>query len=63
MISNGMWFRHSTQQGGVSALDFLVKVLGVHFMDAVLSLTRGYPSIDYKLMPKVPAPVSSITKL
>jgi hypothetical protein len=57
-ISNGMWFRHSTQQGGASALDFLVKVRGVHFVDAVLSLTGGYPSIDYNLMPKAPAPVS-----
>jgi hypothetical protein len=57
-ISNGMWFRHSTQQGGVSALDFLVKVRGVHFVDAVLSLTGGYAFTDYKAMPKAPVPVS-----
>ena len=57
-ISNGMWFRHSTQQGGVSALDFLVKVRGVHFVDAVLSLTGGYPFTDYKEIQKSPAPVS-----
>ena len=41
-ISNGKWFRHSTQYGGHSALDFLVMVRGVGFVDAVESLTRGY---------------------
>jgi len=48
-ISNGKWFRHSTQYGGHSALDFLVMVRGVGFVDAVESLTRGYyipPSQD-----------------
>jgi hypothetical protein len=53
-----MWFRHSTQQGGVSALDFLVKVRGVHFVDAVLSLTGVYAFTNYKAMPKAPVPVS-----
>jgi len=47
-ISNGKWFRHSTQQGGVSALDFLVKVRGVHFVDAVQSLSGGKGVVDYK---------------
>jgi len=47
-MSNGKWFRHSTQQGGHSALDFLIKVRGVHFVDAVLSLTSGSTFIDYK---------------
>ena len=47
-ISNGKWFRHSTQQGGVSALDFLVKVRGVHFVDAVQSLTGSHVVSDYK---------------
>ena len=47
-MSNGKWFRHSTQQGGVSALDFLIKVRGVHFVDAVQSLTDSYAVIDYK---------------
>jgi hypothetical protein len=48
-MSNGKWFRHSTQQGGYSALDFLVKVRGVHFVDAVMSLTSGYvPESDRK---------------
>ena len=47
-ISNGKWFRHSTQQGGYSALDFLVKVRGVHFVDAVQSLTGSSGFYDYK---------------
>ena len=40
-ISNSKWFRHSTQQGGFGALDFLVTVRGVSFVDAVESLTGG----------------------
>ena len=51
-ISNGKWFRHSTQQGGYSALDFLIKVRGIHFVDAVKSLTDGYAFTDYQTMPK-----------
>jgi len=51
-ISNGKWFRHSTQYGGYSALDFLMKVRGVHFVDAVQSLTGGYMFADYKAVPK-----------
>ncbi|MCL1882470.1 MAG: DUF3991 and toprim domain-containing protein [Defluviitaleaceae bacterium] len=41
-MSNGKWYRHSQGVGGYSALDFLVKIRGVHFVDAVLSLTGGY---------------------
>jgi hypothetical protein len=48
-MSNGKWFRHSTQQGGYSALDFLIKVRGVHFVDAVQSLTGGNVLTDYKV--------------
>ena len=50
-ISNGKWFRHSTQEGGHSALDFLMKVRGVSFVDAVESLTSGYVFIDYQVKP------------
>jgi len=53
-ISNGKWYRHSTQQGGVSALDFLVKVRGVHFVDAVQSLIGGNALADYKAITKLP---------
>jgi len=56
-LSNGKWFRHSTQQGGHSALDFLIKIRGVPFVDAVQSLTSGYVFTDYKAepLPKRPA--------
>ena len=50
-ISNGKWFRHSTQEGGFSALDFLVKIRGVHFVDAVQSLTSGYVISSYQSKP------------
>ena len=51
-MSNGKWFRHSTQQGGYSALDFLIKVRGVHFIDAVQSLTGGNAITEYKAITK-----------
>ena len=40
-MSNGKWYRHSQGVGGHSALDFLIKIRGYHFVDAVLSLTEG----------------------
>lgn len=35
-ISNGKWYQWSTGIGGVSALDYLVKVQGMDFVSAVL---------------------------
>jgi len=35
VISNGKWFWHKMQIGGRSALDFLIKVRGVGFVEAV----------------------------
>ena len=57
-ISNGKWFRHSTQEGGHSALDFLIKVRGIPFVDAVQSLTSGYVFTDYqpKIAPRIRLP-------
>ena len=57
-MSNGKWFRHSQGVGGVSALDFLVKIRGVHFVDAVLSLTEGNYLSQYqeKTIPKTSPP-------
>ena len=52
-ISNGKWFRHSTQEGGYGALDFLMKVRGVSFVDAVESLTSGYVFTDYQAKPEL----------
>ena len=40
-MSNGKWFWHSRGFGGHSALDFLVKVRGAGFVDAVQSLAGG----------------------
>ncbi len=37
-ISHGKWFRWSTGVGGVSALDYLIKVREMRFVDAVLHL-------------------------
>lgn len=37
-ISNGKWYQWSTGIGGVSALDYLVKVKGVGFVTAVLQV-------------------------
>lgn len=37
-ISNGQWYRWSTGIGGVSALDYLVKVENMGFVDVVLKL-------------------------
>jgi len=57
-MSNGKWFRHSQGVGGYSALDFLVKIRGVHFVDAVLSLTDGIHLSQYqeKTIPKAKPP-------
>lgn len=40
-ISNGKWFRHSRGHGGYNALDFLIKVRGMEFKEAVQSLLDG----------------------
>ena len=34
-ISNGKWYRFATNEGGVSALDYLIKVEGIPFIQAV----------------------------
>lgn len=36
VINNGMWYRHSRELGGASALDFMVKVRGMAYYDAAL---------------------------
>ena len=46
-MSNGKWFWHSQGFGGHSALDFLIKVRGVSFVDAVQSLTDGVHLSQY----------------
>ena len=56
-ISNGKWFRHSRGYGGHNALDFLIKVRGMDFKDAVQSLLDGrlaYVPTEYKKPPPRP---------
>ena len=58
-LSNGKWYWFSRGFGGHSALDYLVKVQGVGFVDAVLSLTGGYAyeKLEYrKTLPKMNSP-------
>jgi hypothetical protein len=43
-ISNGLWNWFSRGIGGRSALDYLIKVEGYPFRDAVLKLSEGFPS-------------------
>lgn len=53
-ISNGMYFWHSRGFGGqATALDYLVKVCGVPFVDAVERLTAG-KSVSFGQMKVVP---------
>ena len=40
-ISNGKWFRHSRGYGGYNAYDFLVKVRGMEFKEAIQTLLDG----------------------
>ena len=50
-ISNGMWCWWSRRIGGKSALDFLIKVRGMKFVDAVsllLNKTAIQPPINSK---------------
>lgn len=46
VISNGLWCQKSTKIGGRSALDYLIKVRGIPFLDAVEMLSgRQTPKI------------------
>ena len=41
VISNGKWIWNRTGVGGYSALDYLIKVRGMHFVDAVNAVLGG----------------------
>jgi hypothetical protein len=61
-ISNGKWFRHSRGYGGYNALDFLIKVRGMDFKDAVQSLLDGRlvnvpPAVRHDKPPALKAPL------
>ena len=53
-ISNGKWFRHSTQEGGVGALDYLIKIRGVPFVEAVEHLTGNQTALHIIRQPQAP---------
>lgn len=55
-ISRGKWFRWSTGVGGVSALDYLVKVRDMGFVDAVLHLCdcMRFEPLKQQFTPKPP---------
>ena len=60
-ISNGKWFRWSNGVGGVSALDYLVKVEGMPFVETVRHLcecTKHWPFSKSMPKPKEPKPFS-----
>lgn len=50
-ISNGLWVQKSTGIGGRSALDYLVKVRGISFQDAVEQLS-GMSAPERKFAPR-----------
>ena len=54
-ISNGKWFRHSCGYGGYNALDFLIKVRGMEFKDAVQSLIDGRFAIPHDQHDNLPS--------
>lgn len=55
-ISNGKWMWWSRKIGGRSALDYLIKVKGLSFMEAVVQIT-GTPAVPMPQPPKeVPRP-------
>jgi hypothetical protein len=45
-ISNGLWAWNSRGFGGKTALDYLIKVRGMGFLEAVEHLLRAFPSAD-----------------
>ena len=54
-ISNGKWYWFSRGMGGVSAVDFLVRVRGLSFIQAISAVleNRGYPAPNYlKITPR-----------
>ena len=55
-INNGMWYQWSSGIGGQSALDYLVKVRGVSFVDAVMQLNGQEINISPALAADKPIP-------
>jgi hypothetical protein len=57
VISHGMWFWHRGQVGGASALDYLIKIRGMGFVEAVETVSGIRASPSYSpLQAKSPEP-------
>lgn len=48
-ISNGLWNWHSQGIGGKTALDYLIKVRGLGFVDAVKTLSNTHVEVYHKI--------------
>jgi hypothetical protein len=51
VISHGMWFWHRGQVGGASALDYLIKIRGMGFVEAVETVSGIRASPSYLPLP------------
>ena len=61
VISNGKWIWNKHNIGGRTALDYLIKVRGMGFVDAVEHLCQRYPGIhlpagDVRAYPMIEVP-------
>ena len=54
-LSNGKWYWWSRGIGGSTALDYLIKVKGLQFLDAMAVLTENYLDIQLKTPQNFPA--------
>jgi len=61
-ISNGKFHWFSRGIGGINALDYLIKVRGLDFKEAVVNLVGGDKSIPYKISPHLPREPTKVEK-
>jgi len=61
-ISNGLWNWHSQGVGGKNVIDYLVKVRGYNFVDAVIHLAGEDYSFSKPVTPKARLPNTSAPK-
>ena len=54
VISNGKWFWHKTGVGGRSAVDFLIKIRGMGFVNAVETVLNGREAPAFYELPSLP---------
>jgi hypothetical protein len=51
VISNNLWFWHRGQVGGASAIDYLIKIRGMGFVEAVKTVSGVCPSPAFLSLP------------